>query len=141
MAYQTPTYNYEQARSRLTENKGYEDVARNYGRFMGQERFRRGTEDAGRQFTQKFPKVGSHFNRRGMWNSGLRREGQRNFAEDYQRDVARQQWDQGAWETGLDMQQTQSDAQYQRALLDLYENLQRGRAADYDPFAAIRGAF
>lgn len=139
MAYSTPSYDYGKATSRLAENKGYEDVARNYGRFMSQERFRRGAEDAGRQFQQKMPKVGTHYNRRGMWQSGLRQQGQRNFAQDYQRDLGRMQYDQAAAETGFDMQQAQSDAMFQRALLDLYEQLQGGRAAGYDPFAAVRG--
>lgn len=138
MAYTTPTYDYERARSRIVEDKGTTDAMRDFGRFMGQERFRRSTEDAGRQFRQKFPKVGTHFNRRGMWQSGLRQQGQRDFAQDYQRDLGRLQFDQGAMNTQYDMQQTQSDTGFQRALLDLYEQLQGGRAAGYDPFAAVR---
>ena len=138
MAYQTPTYGYESAKNRLTENKGLSDVANNYGRFLSQERFRRNSEDQTRDFTKKFPKVGTHYNRRGMWNSGLRRAGQREYAQDYQKDLGRQAWDQGAQEQGFQMQQTASDVQYQRALQDLYEQMQAARASGYDPFAAVR---
>ena len=129
MAYGTPTYDYEKARSGLTERKGFEDVQRDYGRFLGQERFRRGAEDSSRQFRNKFPKVGTHFNRRGMYNSGLRRSGQKEFAQDYQRDLSRQQFDQASMNTQYDMDQTRSDAGYQRALVDLYEQMQAQRAA------------
>ena len=139
MAYGTPTYNYERARSGLTERKGFEDVSRDFGRFMGQERFRRSAEDANLQFKNKFPKLNTHFNRRGMWNSGLRRGGQREFAQDFRRDQNRMQYDQAAMNTQYDMDQTRSDAGYQRALVDLFEQMQAQRAAGYDPFAAVRG--
>ena len=138
MAYGTPIYNYETARSGLTQNKGLEDVARNYGRFMSQERFRRGSEDNTRQFTQGLPKVGSRFNRRGMYNSGLRREGQQNFAQDFERAQGRLQWDQAADQSQTDMAQSAADARYQQALLELFERQQAERAAGYDPFAGLR---
>ena len=138
MSYGTPTYNYEQSRSALTQNKGLEDVARNYGRFMSQERFRRGNEDNTRQFQQGLPKVGTHFNRRGMWNSGLRRQGQQQYAQDFQRGQSRLQFDQAADTAQTDMAQTASDAQYQQALLQLYERMQAESAAGFDPFAAVK---
>lgn len=137
--YGTPNYDYTRATGQLAQNKALTDAANQYGRFLSQERFRRSGEDANLQAKRKFPKVGSHFNRRGLWNSGLRREGQQNFMQDYQRDVNRLQWDQGASEAGFEMRQAQSDASYQQALLDLYERLQAQRAASYDPFAAVRG--
>lgn len=139
MAYGTPSYSYGSATSKLAENKGMSDAARNYGQFISQEKFRRNRVDAGEQFREGMPKVGSHFNRRGMYNSGLRRGGQREYAQDYQKDIGRQQWDQAAQNQGFQMAQTQSDAQYQRALMDLYEQMQVQRAAGYDPFSAVRG--
>jgi hypothetical protein len=138
MAYQTPTYNYETARSALTQNKGFEDVARNYGRFMSQERFRRSNEDMQQDFTRKFPKVGTAFNRRGMWDSGLRREGQQQFVGDYNRNQGRLQFDQAQEATRTDMDQARSDALYQQGLLQLLEQLNAGRASGFDPFAAVR---
>jgi hypothetical protein len=138
MAYGTPTYNYESSRSALTQNKGLEDVARNYGRFMSQERFRRAGEDQTLGFQRNMPKVGSRFNRRGMYNSGLRRQGQQEFANDFQRQQARLQYDQGAEATQADMAQAAADARYQQALLDLFERQQLERAAGYDPLAAVR---
>lgn len=138
MAYGTPIYNYESARSGLTQNKGLEDVARNYGRFMSQERFRRAGEDQTLGFKRQLPRVGSRFNRRGMYNSGLRRQGQQEFANDFQRQQARLQYDQGAEATQADMAQAAADARYQQELLRLYEEQQYARTAGYDPLAAVR---
>lgn len=138
MAYGTPTYDYEQARSGLTQRKGLEDVGRDYGRFMSQERFRRQNMDQGNDFRDKFPKVGTHFNRRGMWNSGLRKQGQNRFAQDFSEQQSRTRFDQGAEMAQADMGQAQSDASYQQALLDLFAQMQAQRASGYDPFAAVR---
>jgi hypothetical protein len=138
MAYETPGYNYASQTNALAQNKGLSDVANNYGRFLSQERFRRQGEDAGNQFRRNMPKVGGSYNRRGIYNSGLRREGQRRYAGDYQRDVNRMGYDQAAEAQQFDMVQTQSDAAYQQALNDLYNQYQYSRAAGYDPFAAVR---
>ena len=138
MAYQTPTYSYETARSNLSQNKGFEDVARNYGRFMSQERFRRSNEDMNTDFQRKFPKVGTAFNRRGMWDSGLRRQGQQQFAGDFNRNQGRLQFDQAQEATRADMDQARSDALYQQGLLQLLEQMKAQSAAGYDPFAAVR---
>lgn len=138
MAYGTPTYDYEQQRSGLTQRKGLEDVGRDYGRFMSQERFRRQNMDQGSEFRDKFPKVGTHFNRRGMWNSGLRRQGQQRFAQDFAENQGRTRFDQAAEMSQIDQQQAMSDANYQQALLQLFEQMQAQRAAGYDPFAAVR---
>lgn len=138
MAYGTPTYNYEQQKSGLTQRKGLEDVGRDYGRFMSQERFRRNNQDQSAQFRDKFPKVGTHFNRRGMWNSGLRKQGQNRFAQDFAQAQDRSRFDQAAESSRFDMEQGMSDAFYQQALLSLFEQLQQQRAAGYDPFSAVR---
>ncbi len=138
MAYGTPVYDYEQERSGLTQRKGLEDVGRDYGRFMSQERFRRQNMDQGQDFRDKFPKVGTHFNRRGMWNSGLRTQGQNRFAQDFAEQQGRTRFDQAAESAQTDLAQSMSDASYQQALLGLFEQLQSQRAAGYDPFAAVR---
>lgn len=138
MAYGTPTFDYERRRSGLAQQKGLEDVGRDYGRFMSQERFRRQNQDMGTQFRDKFPKVGSHFNQRGLWNSGLRKQGQNRFAQDFEQAQSRSRFDQAADASMTDMAQTVSDSNYQQALLSLFEQMQAQRAAGYDPFAAVR---
>jgi hypothetical protein len=138
MAYGTPVYDYEQQRSNLTQRKGLEDVGRDYARFMSQERFRRQNQDQSNQFRDNMPKVGTHFNRRGMWNSGLRRQGQQRFAQDFSQAQDRTRFDQAAEGTQFDMAQSMSDANHQQALLQLFEQLQQQRAAGYDPFSAVR---
>lgn len=135
-AYGTPNYDYTQATSQLARQKTLSDTANTYGRFLSQQRFRRGREDAGTQMRRNFPKVGGHFSRRGLWNSGLRREGQAQYLGDYNRDVQRSYQDQQAENQGFDLQQTASDMGYQDALLALYERLQAARA-NQDPFANV----
>lgn len=135
-AYGTPTYNYNKATSDLALNKGLSDAANEYGRFLSQQRFRRDQQDMGRQFKENMPRVGSSYNRRGIWNSGLRRQGQRQFGEQYNKALQRSQFDQGAADQQYTMAQSASDARYQKALLDLYEQLQSTRA-NTDPFANV----
>ena len=135
-AYSTAQYDYNKGTSDLALNKGLSDAANEYGRFLSQQRFRRDQQDMGQQFKQNMPKVGSSYNRRGLWNSGLRRQGQRQFGEQYNQALQRSQFDQGAAEQQYTMTQTASDARYQQALLDLYEQFQSGRA-NTDPFANV----
>ena len=138
MAYGTPIYDYEQARGGLAKKKAITDQSNDFGRFLGQERFRRSREDMGRDFTQNFPKVGSSFNRRGIWNSGLRKKGQRRAVEATNRNFGRLAEDQATDAAQWDLQQTASDVSYQNELLALYDRMQATRAAGYDPFAGSR---
>lgn len=138
MAYTTPTYDYGRAQSDLTLNKGLQDQASAYGRFLGQERHRRGLEDTTRGFRQNFPRVAQSYQNRGFYNSGLRREGQQKYGEGFQRDVSRQNYDQALQESAFEQAQALRDAQYQAALRDLFERMQAMRAQD-DPFAQIGG--
>lgn len=137
--YGTPTYNYGRQANSLTTNKGLQDIAQNYGRFLSQERFRRGNQDAQRQFQKQFPKIGRSYNRRGLYHSGLRKGAQREEAQDFQRQGDRYRWDYTQDQAFGQQQQALRDAQYQQAMLGLFEEMQGQRAAGYDPFAAIRG--
>lgn len=137
--YSSPSYEYGQATNRLALEKSQSDAYQDYGRVLGQQRHRRNIEDMGRQFSQNFPRVGSSYNRRGMWNSGLRRQGQRDYAQDYNRSVQRANTDQAQEAQYFQLNRGISDASYQNALLNLYEQYQAARATGYDPFAAIRG--
>lgn len=135
-AYATPTYSYTTATNELGLNKSLSDAANEYGRFLSQQRFRRDQQDLGQRFKQNFPRVGSAYNRRGLWNSGLRRQGQRQFGEQYNQALQRSQFDQGAAEQQYQMAQTGQDAQYQLALQKLYDQYQAARA-NVDPFAGV----
>lgn len=137
--YSTPSYSYGVQANNLTTNKGLTDIAQNYGRFLSQERFRRGLDDGQRQFKENFPGIGRSYNRRGLYHSGLRREAQTNEAQDFQRQTDRYRQDFGASEAQFEQQKAFRDAQYQQALLGLYEQLQQQRAAGFNPFASIQG--
>ena len=138
MAYGTPVYDYEQSRGGLAKSKAITDQSNDFGRFLGQERFRRDKEDMGTDFKQNFPKVGSSFNRRGIWNSGLRKKGQRTAVnatnKNYRRLAEAQATDNAQW----DMAQTTSDVKYENELLALYDRMQSGLAANSSPFTGMR---
>ena len=138
MAYTTPTYEYGKSTSNLTRDKGVADQAADFGRFLGQERHRRGLEDTTRNFQQRMPKVAQSFQNRGFYNSGVRKQGQQQFAEGFQRDVSRQNYDWGLQESAYEMGKVNREADYQAALVELFERLQAARAQD-DPFAQIGG--
>lgn len=137
-AYATPSYDYGIKANQLTLNKGLSDISADFGRFMNQERYRRSQGDAQREFSDRFPRVGAQYNRRGLWNSGLRKEGQQREAQDFQRGMDRMQYDFTANQAQADQSQALSDASYQQALLGLFDQMQRERAATYDPYAALR---
>lgn len=135
-AYGTPAYDYTKGTSDLARNKTQSDAMNDYGRFISQQRFRRNREDAGLQVKRNFPRVGGGFNRRGIYNSGLRREGQQQYLGDYNRDVQRNLQDEQMENQGFDLQRSFGDANYQAALLDLFERFQ-GARANVDPFANL----
>lgn len=139
MAYQTPTYDYGSATNRLTLDKGLQDVMQNYGRYLGQERFRRGMSDAQRMFKQQFPGIGRSYNRRGLYHSGLRRGAQQNEAQEFQRQTDRFRQDYATEQAAMEQQQALRDASYQQALLDMYAQMQQQRAAGYNPFEGVGG--
>jgi len=138
MAYGTPAYDYASGASSLAQNKTAQDAAANYGRFMGQERFRRDQNDRADNFRRSFPSVGQHFTQRGLQHSGQRQQGQREFVSDYQKDTGRAQFEQAGAEQGFQLQQNERDAQYYLALQQLFERMSQSRASQYDPFAAVK---
>lgn len=135
-AYGTPAYDYNKGVSDMALDKSLNDAANDYGLFLSQQRFRRNQNDLGQNFRENMPRVGSSFNKRGIWNSGLRRQGQRKFGEQYNQALQRSQFDQGAEQQQFTMGRTADDARYQRALLDMYEKFQATRA-NTDPYANV----
>ena len=139
MAYSTPQYDYTKSTNSATLNKGLQDISQNYGRFLSQERFRRGLGDANRQFKDQFPRVARNFNSRGIYDSGLRREAQQKNAQDYQRQTDRYRYDYAAEQNADQQAQGLRDAAYQNQLAALFEEFKRQQAAGFDPFANIKG--
>lgn len=135
-AYGTPSADYAQGASQLAKRKSLSEAANTYGRFISQQRFRRGREDAGQQMRRNFPRVGGAFNRRGIYNSGVRRQGQQQYLGDYNRDIQRNLQDQQMEDQGFDLQQAGQDLGFEEALLDLYARTQAARA-NTDPFANV----
>ena len=123
--YSDPQGTYLRQTQGIQRQKGLEDATRQYAQGLSQERFRRNREDQTTSFKRNFPKVGTHYNRRGMWNSGMRQQGQREFAGDFQRNVGRTDWDQAAQNQAFQMDQVGSDAQFQAALQSVYDQMQR----------------
>ena len=140
MAYGTPTYNYEQARGGLARQKALTDQANEFGRFLGQERFRRSKEDLGESFERRFPKVGNSFSRRGIWNSGLRKKGQRTAVNAANKDFRRLAESQATENAQWDMRQTNDDVRYENELLALYDRMQASRATSEQDFAGPSAA-
>ncbi len=136
MAYGTPTYDYERARGGLAKTKALTDQANSFGRFLGQERFRREKEDLGDSFERRFPKVGNSFNRRGIWNSGLRKKGQRTAVNAANKDFRRLAENQATENASWDARQTADDVKYENELLALYDRMQAARAASAASFGS-----
>lgn len=109
------------------------------GRFYGQERFRRGSADAGRQFKDRFPKIGSSFQRRNLWDSGMRKQAQRKEANEFMRARNRARFDYGVEDLNYLIGGAMDNAGFQNQMLGIRENLGRQRATEFDPFAALRG--
>lgn len=134
--YGTPGYDYAKGTNALTTGHAQKQASQEYGRFLGQQRFRRQQGDMGRQFQQGLPKVGEHFGSRGIYRSGLRQEGTRKYAQDYQRDLQRGQQDQAQREQGYALSDSQDTADLNAALLDLFERYKASGATD-DAFKQI----
>lgn len=128
MSYSTPQYDYDRGVADLTLNKGVEDSTQAFGRFLGQQRYRRGLTDNANTFQRGFPKIGGGYNQRGLFNSGIRQGGQRQAAQDYSTATERLNTDEAAEAGQFQMGQGFRDAAFQARLLALYEELQRSRA-------------
>lgn len=139
MGYETPGYNYGRQVSNRAQNKGLTDAAEDYGQFLGQERFRRQQADMTQGFQRAMPKVGAQFAQRGMFNSGLRRQGQRDFATAYKDQLGRSQYDQAADQQQFTMKRGINDATYTQGLQTLFDEYKAAGLTGPDPFAAVRG--
>ena len=126
--YGTPGYDYTAATNRLTQNHNAQQASQEYGRFLGQQRFRRQQGDMARDFTKGIPKVQQHYSDRGLGRSGMKQRSQREFGQDTQRQMQRHQQDWAGQQQGWALQDSQEDAMYNQNLLDLYEQFAARRA-------------
>lgn len=138
MAYSTPRYDYGVASANLAQRHSADQAVQQFGTFLGQQRYRRQAQDADMMFRRNLPRVSAQYNRRGAYNSGLRREGQQQYVGDYARQQQRMTEDEGNVAAQAQLQQTYQQAAYQQALQQLFEQYQAQRA-QVDPFAALAG--
>jgi hypothetical protein len=133
-------FDYERALSNLESDYAQSQGAGDVGRFLGQQRFSRQSEDMTRGFNRSQPQFGGSYARRGMMDSGMYREGLSDRFRNYGR--AMQDMSERQMESELDFenQGRQRDLNYQLALLSLNEMMQAGRAG-YNPFAGWRNPF
>ena len=130
-------FDYERALSNLETDYAQSQGAGDVGRFLGQQRFSRQSEDMTRGFQRSQPRFGGQFARRGMMDSGMYRQGLSDRFRDYgraQQDLSERQFES---ELGFEQQDRQRDLNYQLALLQLNEMFQAGRAGS-NPFEGWR---
>ena len=132
--YTTPQYDYARGTADLTLAKSLEDSTQAFGRFLGQQRYRRGLTDNAQQFQRSFPKIGAQANARGVFNSGIRRGYQRDAAQDYSTATTRLTQDETAEQGQYGLNQNLRDVGFQAQLLALYEEMQRQRATQPPAF-------
>lgn len=138
MAYNTPRYDYGTASANLAQRHSAEQAAQSFGTFLGQQRFRRQSQDADMMFRRNLPRVAGEYNRRGAYNSGLRREAQQQYVGDYGRQQQRATEDEASMMSQAAMADTYRQAAYQAALQQLFEQYAVQRA-QVDPFAYMTG--
>jgi hypothetical protein len=126
-------FDYERALSNLETDYAQTQGAGDVGRFLGQQRFSRQSEDMTRGFNRSQPQFGGGFARRGMMDSGMYKQGLSDRFRNYGR--AMQDMSERQMESELDFegQVRQQDLNYQLALLQLNEMMQAGRAGS-NPF-------
>lgn len=138
MPYSTPRYNYGTSSAELSNRYNTENAAQAFGTFLGQQRYRRQAQDQDLMFRRQLPRVGAQYNRRGLYNSGLRRTGQQQYVTDYNTARQRGVEDEAGFLQQAELSNTARAAAYQAALQQLFEQYQAQRAT-VDPFAALQG--
>jgi len=121
MSYQPADYGgYERKRSDVDYKYSNDSTQNAYGRFLGQQRFERGRQDADRQFKRSYTPYKASFAQRGMAgggiNSGVMNEQMGRFVGDYGRDSARAYQDQTLQNQQYDLQQANLDQWRNQAL-------------------------
>ena len=121
MAYQAPDYGgYERRKGDIEYKYGTDATTNAYGRFLGQQRYERGAQDAQRNFGRSYAPYKASFGQRGLSGggvtSGAMRQSMGNYIGDYQRDYTRAMQDQTLGNQQYDLQQANLDQWRQQAL-------------------------
>jgi hypothetical protein len=122
-------YEYGAKQADLTNNYERQNAAQDFGRFLGQQRFKRNREDLDRGFQRQFPKFTGYW--AGRLGSGVQSGVMRRQLGEQVGDFNRRVQDVDVQESqflGADAQQrAQRAADYERALLGLREQFDVGR--------------
>lgn len=122
-------YEYGAKQADLTNNYERQNAAQDFGRFLGQQRFKRNREDLDRGFQRQFPKFTGYW--AGRLGSGIKSGVMRNKMGQQVGDFNRGVQDVDIQESqflGADTQQrAQRAADYERMLLGLREQFDVGR--------------
>jgi hypothetical protein len=133
-------YEYGAKQADLTNNYERQNAAQDFGRFLGQQRFKRNREDLNRGFGRQFPKFTGYW--AGRLGSGVQSGVMRNKMGQQVGDFNRNVQDVDVQESqflGADAQQrAQRAADYERMLLGLREQFDVGRGLQ-DPVAQYGG--
>ena len=133
-------YEYGARQADLTNNYERQNAAQDFGRFLGQQRFKRNREDLNRGFQRQFPKFTGYW--AGRLGSGVQSGVMRRQLGEQVGDFNRRVQDVDVQESqflGADAQQrAQRAADYERALLGLREqfNVDRGLQAPVAQYGA-----
>jgi hypothetical protein len=114
---------FERQRRGIEDDYAAKSAAATFGRFTGQQRFKRDTADAYRQFSQQTPRFTASYGKRGMTGpgvqSGVYRNALTNYASGFQRDQAASAEDYDTEQNQYQMQLNQYAADRERALADM----------------------
>lgn len=135
-------YDYERNLADTQDRYAQDNATNQYARFISQQRFSRNKDAANQSFQRGFPSgvkrmnngMGSHV-RSGVFQDRL----QQSFG-DFNQNMGQMEADNAGQESQFATQQSLRDAQYQRALLLLQEQLAASQAGT-DPFASYQNVW
>lgn len=133
---------YESQRRGISNQYNQQTAANAYGRFVAQQRGKRGLADAKRNFGRQVPGFTAQWGQRGMTGpgvqSGVFQNAMQRFVGDFQRDYGRMQQDMTSDLQGYDLQQANFEQAKQQALADLRMQQQMQIANTAQQLAALR---
>ena len=135
-------FDYENSLSDLSEKYSQDDATSQYARFVSKQRFGRDREDVNRSYGRAFPQfTGQYAKRLGSGiQSGVFQEKLSQNVGDYNRSVSRMDEDEAGFDSNWQQNQAMKQSSYQRALLQLQEQMQRQRAME-NPFASYQAVY
>lgn len=135
-------FDYESGLSDLSEKYAQDDATSQYARFISKQRFGRDREDANRSYGRAFPQfTGQYAKRLGSGiKSGVFQEKLSQNVGDYNRTLGRMDEDEAGFDSNFEQNRALKESSYNRALLQLQEQLQRQRVME-NPFASYQAVY